>query len=279
MTTTRLAIPIKKLALYFILIMICMIIFIPLLITLFASFKTSVEIGSEFALKLPVSFDFDNYKVVLEKGKFLQGFGNSLFLIAFSVIINSLLGTMTAYAINRFDFRLKKIILGLFVAGMIMPSMITEISRFTIIKNLGLYNTIWAPIVIYAATNLVQLYIYTQFINGIPKELDESAMLDGCSYFKVFTKMIFPLLLPATATLAIIKAVDVMNDMYVPYLYMPSSTLRTLTTTLMYFSSSKFGSWDYLSAAIILVMLPTLVIYLIFSKYIFKGIVAGAVKS
>ncbi|MCJ8010306.1 carbohydrate ABC transporter permease [Paenibacillus sp. KQZ6P-2] len=277
--TLRLGSAAKKLAVYLILMLICMVIFIPLLITLFASFKTAVEIGSEFALKLPASFDFGNYQVVLDKGKFLQGFGNSMFLVAVSVVINAVLGTTTAYAINRFDFRLKKVILGLFVAGMIMPGMITEISRFTIIKNLGLYNTIWAPIVIYAATNLVQLYIYTQFINGIPKDLDESAMLDGCSYFKVFNKMIFPLLLPATATLAIIKAVDVMNDMYVPYLYMPSSSLRTLTTTLMYFSSSKFGSWDYLSSAIILVMLPTLVIYLVFSKYIFKGIVAGAVKS
>jgi raffinose/stachyose/melibiose transport system permease protein len=277
--TPRLGSVVKKLPVYLILIAICLIIFIPLLITLFASFKTSMEIGSEFSLKPPASFDFDNFQVVLEKGKFLQGFGNSIFLVAVSVVINSLLGTMTAYAINRFDFRLKKIILGLFVAGMIMPGMITEISRFTVIKNLGLYDTIWAPIVIYAAANLVQLYIFTQFINGIPKELDESAMLDGCSYFKVFFKMIFPLLLPATATLAIIKAVDVMNDMYVPYLYMPSSSLRTLTTTLMYFSSSKFGSWDYLSSAIILVMLPTLLIYLVFSKYIFKGIVAGAVKS
>lgn len=268
----------QKLVLYFILIIVCLIIFVPLLITLFASFKSSMQIGSEFSLKPPASFDFHNYGVVLDKGKFLQGFGNSMFLVAVSVVINALLGTMTAYAINRFEFRLKKIILGLFVAGMIMPGMITEISRFTVIKNLGLYNTIWAPIVIYAAANLVQLYIYTQFINGIPKELDESAMLDGCSYFSVFNRMIFPLLLPATATLGIIKAVDVMNDMYVPYLYMPSSSLRTLTTTLMYFSSSKFGSWDYLSAAIILVMLPTLLIYLVFSKYIFKGIVAGAVK-
>ncbi|MGZ9586458.1 carbohydrate ABC transporter permease [Paenibacillus marinisediminis] len=277
--TLRLASSVKKLAVYVILIMICLVIFIPLLITLFASFKSAMEIGSEFALKLPNSFDFDNYQVVLDKGKFLLGFGNSMFLVAVSVVINAMLGTTTAYAINRFDFRAKKIILALFVAGMIMPGMITEISRFTIINNLGLYNTIWAPVVIYAATNLVQLYIYTQFINGIPKELDESAMLDGCSYFGVFFRMIFPLLLPATATLAIIKAVDVMNDMYVPYLYMPAIELRTLTTTLMYFSSSKFGSWDYLSAAIILVMLPTLVIYLLFSKYIFKGIVAGAVKS
>lgn len=193
--------------------MIYIIVFVPLLITLFATFKTSGEIGSEFALKLPKSFDFNNYRVVIEKGKFILGFGNSMFLVAVSVIINSLIGTMTAYAINRFDFRLKKIILVLFLAGMIMPGMITEISRFTIISNLGLYNSIWAPILIYAAANLVQLYIYTQFINGIPKDLDESAMLDGCSYFKVFTKMIFPLLLPATATLGIIKAVDVMNDM------------------------------------------------------------------
>jgi len=93
-----------------------------------------------------------------------------------------------------------------------------------------------------------------------------------------FFKIIFPLLLPATATLAIIKSVDILNDMYIPYLYMPSPTLRTLTTTLMAFSSSKFASWENLSAAIVLIMLPTAVIYILFQRFIFAGIVAGAVK-
>lgn len=103
-------------------------------------------------------------------------------------------------------------------------------------------------------------------------------LLDGCTYFGIFGRIIFPLLLPATATLAIIKAVEVLNDMYVPYLYMPGGTLRTMTTMLMDYSNAMFGSWSFLSAAIIVIMLPTLVVYLFFQKYIFAGIIAGAIK-
>ncbi|WP_442603009.1 carbohydrate ABC transporter permease [Paenibacillus sp. KN14-4R] len=263
---------------YVLLAAICVIVVIPLLIAIFSSFKTSVQIGLEFSLRPPSEFNLDNYKIVFTQGNIFTGFLNSMILVVVSVVVNALLSAMTAYCLNRFDFKLKKVILGLFVVGMIMPAMITEISRFTVIKNLHLYNTIWAPIVIYAAANLMQLYIYFQFMEKIPRSLDESALIDGGNYFTVFWKIVFPLMAPATATLAIIKAVDVINDMYVPYLYMPSEKLRTLTTTLMYFSSSKFGAWEYLSAAIVVVMLPTLLIYLIFQKYIFAGIVAGAVK-
>ncbi|MCR8643060.1 carbohydrate ABC transporter permease [Paenibacillus sp. N1-5-1-14] len=263
---------------YIVLIAICVIVIVPLLIAIFSSFKTTIQIGGEFSLKPPSQLNFDNYKIVFTQGKIFTGFMNSMILVVVSVVVNALLSAMTAYCLNRFDFKLKKVVLGLFVVGMIMPAMITEISRFSVIKNLGLYNSIWAPIVIYAAANLMQLYIYFQFMEKIPRSLDESALIDGGNYFTVFWKIVFPLMAPATATLGIIKAVDVINDMYVPYLYMPSEKLRTLTTTLMYFSSSKFGAWEYLSAAIVVVMLPTLLIYLIFQKYIFAGIVAGAVK-
>ena len=95
------------------------------------------------------------------------------------------------------------------------------IERFQIIQGLHLYNTIGAPIVIYVASDLMQLYIYRQFISGISVALDEAALLDGCSYFGLFVKIIFPLLAPATATVCIIKAINIINDMYIPYLYMP----------------------------------------------------------
>ena len=106
----------------------------------------------------------------------------------------------------------------------------------------------------------MQLYIYRQFISTLPVSLDESALLDGCGYFGLFTRIIFPLLAPATATVVIIKAINIINDMYIPYLYMPKNKLRTLT------------------AGIIIVMLPTILIYLFFQRYILAGIAAGAVK-
>ncbi len=257
---------------------ICMAVLIPLLITLFAALKTPVQLGADFPLMPPRELYFKNFGAVFREPNLWTGFKNSFFLAGVSVVLNALMGSMTAYCLNRFNFRLKKVILGLFLLGMIIPIYVTEVARFGIIKNMGLYNTIFAPIVIYAATDLLQIYIYLQFIQKIPVSLDESAMLDGCTYFGIFWKIIFPLLLPATATLAIIKAVEVLNDMYVPYLYMPGSALRTMTTMLMGYSNAMYGSWSSLSAAILIIMAPTLVIYFIFQKYIFAGIVAGAIK-
>jgi raffinose/stachyose/melibiose transport system permease protein len=269
---------ISQLAKYIILGIITVIVFLPILITLFASFKTPPKIAADFPLKAPNFLNFENYKVVFTKGKILTGFKNSALLVVISVVINAFLGSMTSYTLNRFKFKFSKVIMALFYVGMVIPVYVTEIARFPLIHSLGVYNTILAPIIIYAATDLMQIYIYTQFVEKISKSIDESAMIDGCTYFGIFFKIIFPLLLPATSTLTIIKAVDIMNDMYIPYLYMPSGKLRTMTTTLMDFSSARAGAWELLSAAIIIVMLPTVIIYLIFQKLIFAGIVAGAVK-
>lgn len=269
---------IKNLFKYLYLIAIALIVLIPIFITVFASFKTTAEIGMQSPLTPPTRIYFENYITAFTRGHFLIGFKNTMILVIVSVAINSLLGTMTAYALNRFKYKFKKIIFILFMAGMVVPQFISEIGRFVVIKGVGAYNTMFAPIIIYVATDLIQIFIYTQFIEKIPFSLDESAMLDGCSYFGIYWRIIFPLLLPAMAVLGIIKAVNIINDMYVPYLYMPSADLRTMSTTLMDFSSAMSGSWANLSAAIVMVMLPTIVIFLVFQKYIFAGIVAGAVK-
>lgn len=263
---------------YIIMVGICLIVFIPLIVVFFASFKSAAQVGSEFVLKLPDFKYLQNYMEVFKSDYFVIGFKNTFILVVTCVLINAILGSMTAFAINRFDFKLKKVLMALYVIGMLLPMNITEISRFTIIHKMGAYNTLFAPMIIYIASDLLQLYIYIQFLEKISTSLDESALIDGCSYFGVFTKIIFPLLLPATATLSILKAMDIMNDMFIPYLYMPSEKLKTMTTMLMLFSNSQFGSWEKLSAAIIVVMIPTVAIYLSFQKYIFKGIVAGAVK-
>lgn len=267
-----------KAAMYCLLIFAALVFVLPLLITIFAAFKTPMQLGAESPLKPPAELYLDNFVTAFVDGKILLGLKNSFLLVLFSVILNVILGTMAAYAIGRFDFKFKKVIMALFLLGLILPSNLTEIPRFITLTKLGVYNSLAAPIIIYAATDMIQLSMYLQFINGIPKALDESARIDGCSYFGVFTRIILPLMKPAIATMAIIKVVWVVNDMYIPYLYMPSSKLRTLTTTLMTFSSTRQGTWNNLSAAIILVALPTLLLYIFFQKYIFSGIVAGAVK-
>lgn len=220
----------------------------------------------------------ENYKEVLQNKMLGTAFKNSGIIVVVSLFFNIIFGSVTAYCMERFEFRFKWLIYGMFFLGMMVPTFITEIARFSLITNLGLYNSLRAPIVIYVASDLMQLYIYRQFVSKIPESLDESALIDGCGYFRTFGQIIFPLLAPATATLAIIKTVNIINDMYIPYLYMPSNKYKTLTTFLMTYASAQKGSWQSLSAAIIIVMIPTVLLYLFFQSYILDGITAGAVK-
>ena len=252
----------------------------PIVLTFFASLKTKTDMINTSPLSIP-SFDritFENYKEVLTSKQLLTGFKNTGIILAVSLVFNVLFGTITAFIIERFNFRGKKIIVGLFFLGMLIPTFVTEIARFQVIQKLGLYNTLGAPIIIYVASDLMQLYIYRQFISGISVALDEAALLDGCSYFGLFARIIFPLLAPATATVCIIKAISIINDMYIPYLYMPKNKLRTLTTFLMDYANAQLGSWQTLAAGIIIIMIPTVILYLIFQRHILAGVAAGAVK-
>lgn len=264
------------------LICLCMVVvvIVPILLTLFAALKTRGDMATTSPLLLP-SFDritLENFQKVLQDKYLLIGFKNTGIIMVVSLVFNVMFGTITAFVIERFEFRGKKIVVGLFFMGMLIPTFVTEIARFQIIQGLHLYNTLGAPIIIYVASDLMQLYIYRQFISGLSVALDEAALLDGCSYFGLFTRIILPLLAPATATVCIIKAINIINDMYIPYLYMPKNKLRTLTTFLMNYANAQQGSWQTLAAGIIVIMIPTILIYLFFQKYILAGVAAGAVK-
>ena len=256
------------------------IVLAPIILTLFAALKTKTAINLTSPLAFPAldEITFENFAKVLTDKYLLIGFRNTIIIIVVSLIFNVLFGTVTAFIMERFEFRGKKIVVALFFMGMLIPTFVTEISRFRIIQGLHQYNTLGAPIIIYIAADLMQLYIYRQFIQGLPVSLDEAALLDGCSYFGLFTRIIFPLLKPATATVCIIKAINIINDMYIPYLYMPKNKLRTLTTFLMDYANAQQGSWQTLAAGIIIIMVPTILLYIFFQRYILAGVAAGAVK-
>lgn len=256
------------------------IVVLPILLTLFAALKTKGDMIKTSPLLLPEldKITFENFERVLSDKYLLVGFKNTFLIVFISIIFNIILGSVTAFILERFEFRFKKVVFALFFLGMLIPTFVTEIARFKIIQGIGAYNTLGAPIIIYVASDLMQLYIYRQFISKISVSLDESALLDGCGYFGLFGRIIFPLLAPATATVVIIKAITIINDMYIPYLYMPKNSLRTLTTFLMNFANAQQGSWQRLAAGIIIVMIPTIIIYIFFQKYILEGVSAGAVK-
>ena len=262
--------------------LICMgmvvIVLLPILLTLFAALKTKGDMVNTSPLALPAHITLENFQKVLKNKYLWIGLKNTGIILVVSIFFNIILGTITAFIIERFNFRGKGIIVALFFIGMLVPTFVTEIARFKIINGIGLYKTLGAPIIIYVASDLMQLYIYRQFLSTIPTALDESALLDGCSYFGLFRRIIFPLLAPATATVAIIKSITIINDMYIPYLYMPGNKTRTLTTFLMDYSNAQQGSWQTLAAGIIVIMLPTILIYIFFQRYILAGVAAGAVK-
>ena len=157
------------------------LVILPILLTLFAAFKTKGDMVKTSPLLLPPleRITFENFAKVLKDKYLLVGFKNTGIILVVSIFFNVLFGTMTAFIIERFNFKFKKVIVGLFFAGMLIPTFVTEIARFKIINGLMLYNSLGAPIVIYVASDLMQLYIYRQFISTLPTSLDESALLDG----------------------------------------------------------------------------------------------------
>ena len=255
------------------------IVLVPLYLVLAASLKGGEEFATSFKMALPENlFNFENYVTVFEKGRLATGFMNTAVIMIVAIIGNVLLGTMAAYALGRFQFKGKALIVAAYTVAAVLPTITTQVATFTIIANLGLVNTRWSVILLYLGTDLIQLNIYLQFVRSIPYQLDEAAIVEGASLFRVFRSVIFPLLTPGIITVVIIKAITIYNDIYLPYLYMPAQRLSVVSTTLMRFKSGVAAQWNVLSAAAVLVMIPMIIVYLLLQKYIFSGITGGAVK-
>lgn len=254
-----------------------LVVLFPPYVVVVNAFKRTDESSSPFSL--PDSFLYvDNFVEVFERADILQAFSNTFIITAVSILGNILLGTMVSYALGRFDFKGKKLVVGAFLFATIIPTITTQVVVFSIIQWLGLFNTLYAPIVLFIGADVLQIYIYLQFIRNIPYELDESAMMDGASLFRIYRSIIFPLLGPATATLVILKTINIYNELYIPYLYMPKRDLVTVSTAIMRFASNNQAQWAYICATILLIMIPTVVLYLFMQRFIFSGITSGSVK-
>ena len=264
---------------YISLIFTALVCLLPIFVIFLGAFKTSTEFASSGVLELPKSFfNFENFVTAVTKGKMISAFGNTIFIILVSIVLTVLTGTMTAYILNRFKFPGNKLVNNLFLVASLIPSITMQISIFQIISTLGLYNTRWATIVLFAGTDIISIYIFLQFLENIPTSLDESAYVDGASYFTIFAKILFPLLKPAIVTVIIIKGVGFYNEFYTPFLYMPSQKLRVISTSLFKFRGPFSSQWEVICAGIIIVMLPTLIIFLALQKQMYQGMTRGAVK-
>jgi len=251
---------------------------LPLVAVGFASFKTQTELQSSGPFTLPQQFNFHNYATAFNDGQMASGFLNTVIILTFSITGTVIIGAMTAYALDRFDFHGKKIVYGAFLLAVLVPGVTTQVATFQVVNKLGLYDSLLAPIVLYMGTDIVSIYIFLQFIKAIPKELDESAMLEGAGTFRIFWQIIFPLLKPAIATVVIIKGFASYNEFYIPFLYMPSADHGVISTSLFRFMGPFGAHWEVISAGVVIVILPTLLTFLFLQRYIYNGYTQGAVK-
>jgi multiple sugar transport system permease protein len=265
---------------YLSLIFACVVVLLPMVAVLMTALKTAKEVATDSSALTPPHnwLNYHNFVTAFSKGNMLQGLFNTGFLLVFSVTGTVLIGSMTAYAIGRFNFRFRRVVVALFLLAALVPSVTTQVATFKVINFFGLVDTRWGPILLYTGTDIVSIYIFLQFIRSIPISLDESARLDGANSFTIYRKIIFPLLKPAIATVVIIKGIFVYNDFVSPFLYMPDSNLGTVSTSLFRFKGPFGAHWEDISAGAILVVVPSLVIFLLLQRFIYNGLTRGAVK-
>lgn len=263
---------------YGVLLLASFVVLFPIYTVVIGAFKTQTEYYQS-GLRLPENFlNFDNFARVIEVGRLGLGFRNSLIILAVVLVGNVILGTMVAYALGRFEFKLRRVILGLYLFAQVIPLVTTQVATFSVVKGLGLFNTIYAPMVLYLGADVLQIVIYLQFIKSIPRDLDESAMIEGASLFRIYRSIIFPLLGPATATLIILKSISVYNDFYIPLLYMPGKDLRVVSTAIYSFVGPNAAQINVISAGVLLIFIPTVLIFLFLQRYIIAGVTSGAIK-
>ncbi|MCD1258963.1 carbohydrate ABC transporter permease [Paenibacillus athensensis] len=264
---------------YAILLVAAFVILFPPYTVFITAFKTKAEfLQSRFAL--PQDWlHLDNFNYIFTRTKLLStALPNTLYIIVIAVAGNILLGTMTAYALGRFDFKLRKVILGMYLLASVIPLVTTQVATFSVIKSLHLFNNIHAPILLYLGADVVSIIIYLQFIRSIPYTLDESAMMEGASLFRIYWNIIFPLLMPATVTVMILRIIYIYNDFYIPFLYMPKTSLQVISTSIFGFVGPNAANWNYIAAMIIVIFIPAIVLFLFLQKFIYAGVTHGAVK-
>ncbi|MEK4276952.1 carbohydrate ABC transporter permease [Paenibacillus sp. FSL R7-0026] len=261
------------------LILAAFIALLPIVVILFASLKTNAEYATSSPLSPPANWlNFANYAKAFVDGNMLVGFKNTIIILIISIIGATLTGSMIAYVLDRFKFKGKKIMVAAFLLATLIPSVTTQVATFQIINALDLFNTRWAAIVMYLGTDIIAVYIFLQFLGSISSALDESAMLDGASYFTIYWKIILPLLKPAIVTVIIVKGVNIYNDFYTPFLYMPKTDLQVISTALFKFKGPFGSQWEVISAGIMIAIIPTMIIFLLLQKYIYNGFAQGSVK-
>ena len=250
----------------------------PMVWLILSSFKSNEELFAN-TWGLPSALEITNYVTAIVQGKIGRYFINSVITSIASVVICVVLASMVSYAITRMQWKLSKMVLRLFLLGMMIPMYATIVPLFSIFNKLDLLNTYISVIIPHVVFGFpMAIFIMAGFMEGIPRELEEAAVMDGANIYQIFGKIIAPITKPSIVTVAVITFVDAWNDLLIPQIFLTSSEKMTLPVGLTEFEGLHTTNYVASIAAVVITVIPSIVVYGILHKNIMEGMVAGAVK-
>jgi raffinose/stachyose/melibiose transport system permease protein len=260
------------------LLLLAAVFFFPMVWMVLSSFKSNGAIfSSPFAL--PETIDLSKWAEAWEIGHIGQYALNSAIVTGVSVFLILVIGAAAAFAFSRYRFRGRGLALGLFALGLLLPLQSYFIAQSNLFTQLAITDTRWALIIPYTAMGLpLAVYLLKVFLDALPEELFEAAIIDGASDARVFRQLALPLLRPGLATVAIFSALAAWNEFLLALLYIQDDELKTIPTGLLAFSSRYQTDYSMLFSALSIVTIPMIVIYIVFNRHIVDGITAGSVK-
>jgi len=254
------------------------VIFYPLFNMITSAFKSTREI-LRFPFALPTTIDFSNFRIVWVERDFGTYFLNSLWITAVSMAVILLLGSMAAFGVSRYNYKLRTAIYMIFLSGIMLPLKAAIIPLFILMKNLNLVNKPLSVILIFIAMGLPStIFILSGFMKTIPKDLEYAARIDGCNDWMIFRLVVMPVVAPAVALVTIYNSVPIWNDFFFPLVFIQNPDFKTLPLGLTTFFGQYSTDWSLLFTALTIAILPVLILYLFLAKYFIKGMTAGAVK-
>ncbi len=272
--------PLNTAAMHGALILYTLIALFPVFVIIINSFKTRRAIFREpLALPDAESFSLIGYQTVMKQGDFFLYFQNSLIVTVVSLTFILLFGAMAAFALSEYRFRGNSL-MGLYLAlGIMIPIRLGTVAILKLMVASGLVNTLTALILVYTAQGLpLAIFILSEFMRQLSADLKDAGRIDGLSEYRIFLRLVLPLVRPAMATVAVFTMIPIWNDLWFPLIVAPAEETKTITLGAQVFIGQFVTNWNAVLSALSLAILPVLVLYLIFSRQLIRGITAGAVK-
>lgn len=264
--------------LFVVTLIIALLFIYPVLFAFMSAFKSNGDILKS-PIAPPTSFYLQNFKDLFSQSDFKTAILHSIFLTVVSEVLIVCIVPMAAYGIERRKSKVTEIIYIFFLTGMMIPFHLYMFPLFKEMKMLGIFGSLAGPIIVYISGSIAfGCLLYCSFLKGIPLEVEEAAMIDGCTPFQTFWKVTFPLLTPCTGSMIILNGLGIWNDYLMPYLTLPSNKAKTITIEIAAFVGQYSARWDIVFAGTVISIVPALIIFCLFQKYFVKGITAGAAK-